>query len=83
MDRPDDIEELLESLIDMSLWQLNGFKASKSISDGKEYQMGDEKYWINTVSNTRHNSTCRDYGKTKSGYYSNQKVGKPCKICGG
>ncbi len=81
---PDNIEEKLESNVDLSLWSFSGYKASESSSViNKEDQSGAGKYWINTCSNTRHNSNCRYYGKTKEGYYTNQKIGKPCKICGG
>ncbi|MBA7664513.1 hypothetical protein ES703_72574 [subsurface metagenome] len=41
------------------------------------------KYWINTKSGVRHNQNCRWYGNTKQGYYTNEKVGRPCGICGG
>jgi uncharacterized protein YgiM (DUF1202 family) len=43
----------------------------------------DYKYWINTKTNVRHNRGCRWYGNTKQGYYTNEKVGRPCKNCGG
>lgn len=42
-----------------------------------------ERYWINSSSNVRHNSSCRYYGNTKKGYYTTKKVGKACGICGG
>ena len=42
-----------------------------------------DKYWINTNSGVRHNSSCRWYGNTKKGYYTNEPVGRPCGICGG
>ena len=41
------------------------------------------KYWINTKSGVRHNQNCRWYGNTKQGYYTNEKVGRPCGMCGG
>lgn len=44
---------------------------------------GKGKYWINSQSSTRHNSTCRWYGTTKQGYYTDEKVGKACGTCGG
>ncbi len=81
----DDVEVMLESELDLSLWSLNDNKTSESISDidNKKNQVGEMKYWINTNSDTRHNSDSRYYGKTKEGYYTNQKIGKPGKICGG
>ncbi len=36
MDWPDDIEELVEPEIDLSLWSLNGYKTSKSINASKK-----------------------------------------------
>ena len=41
------------------------------------------KYWINSDSDVRHNSSCQYYGNTEHGYYTNEKVGTPCGICGG
>ncbi len=71
----DDVEEMLESELDLSLWSLNGNNELKTNVD--------TTYWINTNSDTRHNSKCRYYGKTKEGYYTNEKIGKSGKICGG
>ncbi len=73
----DDVEEMLESELDLSLWSLS------LSSDVKKDQNVDTTYWINTNSDTRHNSNCRYFGKTKAGYYTNDIIGNPCKICGG
>ena len=40
-------------------------------------------YWINSDSNVRHNSGCRWYGNTQYGYYTDERVGSACGICGG
>jgi hypothetical protein len=40
-------------------------------------------YWLNTKSNSRHNSRCKWYGKTKHGRYCTAEEGKPCGECGG
>jgi endonuclease YncB( thermonuclease family) len=53
------------------------------IEDEQPIQQSGATYWINSKSNVRHNSGCRWYGNTKKGYYTNQKVGKACGICGG
>jgi uncharacterized protein YgiM (DUF1202 family) len=45
--------------------------------------LGGQTYWINSKTMVRHNSSCRWYGNTKNGYYTKEKVGKPCGICGG
>lgn len=42
-----------------------------------------QRYWINTKSGSRHNASCRWYGNTKRGYFTNEKKGKPCGGCGG
>jgi len=41
------------------------------------------RYWINSSSMKRHNRSCRWYGNTKRGYYTDEKVGTACGICGG
>ncbi len=81
----DDVEEMLESELNLSLWSLslNINNELKTNSDIKKDQNVDTTYWINTSSDTRHNSNCRYYGKTKEGYFTNEKIGKPGKICGG
>ena len=73
---------MLESELDLSLWSLNGNYELKTSSDVKKDQSGDAKYWINTNSDTRHNSSCRYYGKTKEGYYTNQKLENPVRFVG-
>jgi endonuclease YncB( thermonuclease family) len=40
------------------------------------------KYWINS-NGVRHNESCRWYGNTKSGHYSNEPEGSACGKCGG
>ena len=40
-------------------------------------------YWLNTSSNTRHNSSCRWYRNTKRGRACSSSEGKACGICGG
>ncbi|MBN1646538.1 MAG: hypothetical protein JW874_00775 [Spirochaetales bacterium] len=41
------------------------------------------KYWIDSDTNIRHNASCRFYGHTKHGYFTNKRIGKRCKYCGG
>ena len=41
------------------------------------------KYWLNSNSNTLHNSNCKWYGKTKKGRFTDKAIGKNCGICGG
>lgn len=42
-----------------------------------------KKYWVNSSSGVIHNRTCKWYGNTKNGYYTDDCIGKSCKICGG
>ena len=51
-------------------------KYTKSSGNGKTY-------WINSSSGVRHNSSCRWYGNTQEGYFTDKKEGRACKICGG
>ena len=46
-------------------------------------QEGSGKYWLNTKSNARHNSTCKWFRKTKQGRPCRANEGRACKICGG
>jgi len=87
---PDDIEENLESQFDISLWNFKEFRSSNYsvpsttiTNENTQNQESTDLYWINSNSNTRHNSGCRYYGNTKSGYYTNEKVGTACGSCGG
>ena len=41
------------------------------------------EYWINTNSGVRHNRGCRWYGNTKRGYFTNERLGRGCGLCGG
>ena len=40
-------------------------------------------YWLNTTSNSRHNSTCKWYKQTKRGRACKANEGHPCGQCGG
>ncbi|WP_197529797.1 S1/P1 nuclease [Botrimarina mediterranea] len=40
-------------------------------------------HWINTKSGSRHNRSCKWYGKTKEGRYCTANEGHPCGQCGG
>ena len=43
----------------------------------------DQKFWLNTNSNVRHNSKCEHFGRTSKGRYCGPTDGKACGICGG
>ena len=83
---PDEQEEMIETSIDISLWPFEQFHQS-NYTDEYNAESNDFEnswmYWINTSSNTRHNKSCRWYGQTKDGYYTNEKIGESCSQCGG
>lgn len=41
------------------------------------------EYWLNTGSNVRHNSGCKNFKNTKNGRPCTKDEGKACGICGG
>jgi len=88
---PDVEEDALESTIDLRLWDPDGVYSPGNAAAGvmaeskPEINVQEEAilYWINSNSMVRHNSTCRYYGKTRSGYYTTEKEGRACGLCGG
>jgi endonuclease YncB( thermonuclease family) len=42
-----------------------------------------EKFWLNSGTGVRHNSSCQWFGNTKNGRYCGPNDGRGCKICGG
>lgn len=42
-----------------------------------------EQFWLNTSSNVRHNSNCKNFSNTKRGRFCGPSEGKACGICGG
>jgi len=61
----------------LTIYPIDGGGASKSVHKG-----GEKEFWI-TSSGKTHNSSCRYYGTTKSGRYSDKPSSESCKICGG
>ena len=55
-------------------------KQSAAIKIGDAVSLG---YWLNTSSNSRHNSACKWYKKTKRGRSCSRSEGKACGQCGG
>lgn len=41
----------------------------------------NKKYWLNNVSNIRHNNLCTHYKTNNNGRDCSQSEGQPCKIC--
>lgn len=58
------------------------YRARSKVTQDKP-PSADARYWLNTSSNVRHNSTCEHFGKTKKGRECTSSEGKPCGICGG
>lgn len=79
----DDDEERLESSFDLSLWNFTEYRGEYRVSFSPESNEGTAPYWINISSDTRHNSSCRYYGNTKRGRFTNEAAGTACGICGG
>ena len=53
-----------------------------SVAHPKPRASGEKEFWI-TSSGKTHNSSCRYYGTTKSGRYSDNPSRDSCKVCGG
>jgi hypothetical protein len=66
-----------EYSLGLTIYPIDGGGASKSVPKG-----GEKEFWI-TSSGKTHNSSCRYYGTTKSGRYSDKPSGDSCKVCGG
>ena len=88
-DLPDNIEEELESKIDISKWNFKQknktYKPSEVKRTTKRKTKQDLKggtYWITINSGIRHNPTCRWYENSK-GRPCAIKEGRACKVCGG
>ncbi len=86
---PDPEEEEIESVIEKETWDF--YPAGESSAPLREQNLSPTAvtagtvlpYWINSSNSTRHNSRCRYYGKTSHGYYTEEKQGDPCGLCGG
>ena len=66
-----------EYSLGLTIYPIDGGGASKSVP-----RDGEKDFWI-TSSGKTHNSSCRYYGTTKSGRYSDEPSGNSCKVCGG
>ena len=64
----------------LTIYPIDGGGAS--VSSSKPRASGEKEFWI-TSSGKTHNSSCRYYGTTKSGRYSDKPSGDSCKVCGG
>ncbi len=90
---PDDIENDIESRLDLSEWVTSAVSArtaesvrgskTEEAEDGSELESGQGTYWLNTRSNVRHNDGCKYFRHTTKGRQCGPDEGKPCGICGG
>jgi endonuclease G len=78
---PDEIEHRLERYCSLSSWTLD--PVIEKSPPPPNHSNTQASYWINDASGTRHNPTCRYYGKTKTGHYTAEPEGEPCGYCGG
>jgi len=60
-----------------------GGKASAKVQIQSQAQGIEATYWLNTGSNTRHNSGCKHFKNTKNGRPCSKDEGKACGMCGG
>ncbi|QEN06439.1 DNA/RNA non-specific endonuclease (plasmid) [Thiospirochaeta perfilievii] len=79
----DSIENMIEANVNLDLWSFNITSFPKTYIDQEQTSNISETYWINSNSMTRHNSSCKYYNNTKSGYFTDKEEGKPCSTCGG
>lgn len=81
---PDELETLLEADFDTGDWNFTEFDfRTRPPTETQDADDAEYLYWINSGSNTRHNPSCKYYGNTKQGYYTNEKTGTACGFCGG
>lgn len=78
---PDALESKMEASSDIEQWKLKTTISKPQKHQSKETK-GQGSYWISSSSDTRHNSTCRWFKKSK-GKYGSATTGTSCKSCGG
>jgi hypothetical protein len=69
-----------EYSLGLTIYPIDG--GGGSVNSHKTRASGEQEFWI-TSSGKTHNSSCRYYGTTKSGRYSDKPSGDSCKVCGG
>ncbi|MFY9396829.1 MAG: DNA/RNA non-specific endonuclease [Desulfomonilia bacterium] len=83
----DELEERLESSVDLGRWSWGGKAPPEDGSwsgdlqdDGPGYGCD---YWLNVGTGVRHNPGCRNFGKSRNGRCCGPEEGRACGICGG
>jgi endonuclease G, mitochondrial len=81
---PDALENRIEAISNLDQWPVTNTKITyKKPTQQKKEQAVSGNYWVSQSSGIRHNSTCKNYKKTK-GKATDKNGGKrACKICGG
>jgi len=78
---PDNVEEQLESRIELDKWFTGPEPAQ--VSKHRTTQGNDHHFWLNIDTGLRHNQGCRYFKTGKHGRFCRQDEGKPCSLCGG
>ena len=95
---PDNIENKIEAKISPGIWISNGYVKApektttarsppttypKQNTSPRKEQKVESRFWLNTNSDVRHNSSCRYFHNTKQGRACPKHEGRACGICGG
>jgi len=79
---PDNIEEQLESRIELDKW----FTGPEPAHASKHQMVAQENahhFWLNMNTGIRHNQDCRYFKTGKHSRFCEKNEGKPCSLCGG
>lgn len=79
----DSIENIIEAKVNIKEWSFNSIKIPTTEISKPSVESNNTVYWINSSSMTRHNSSCKYYNNTKTGYFTTKIEGKACSSCGG
>lgn len=64
-------------------WEFRGGGKTARVQTPAQEQGIEAVYWLNTGSNTRHNSGCTYFKNTKQGRPCSNEEGRACGVCGG
>lgn len=79
---PDNVEEQLESRMELDKWFTGSEPAH--VSDQKAAaRPNTRQFWLNTDTGIRHNQDCRYFKTGKHGRSCGKNEGKPCRFCNG
>ncbi|WP_018971091.1 thermonuclease family protein [Rubritalea marina] len=73
-----------ETRIPIAPWQFRSLRIQTiTLEKAENSQTSTQRYWLNTSSNVRHNSSCEWFRSTKRGRSCRKNEGSPCGQCGG